>query len=343
MSLQPSALHPLDEIVIEPDIAALPKADIHIHGEMFARLDRVVAKKERRSAYDYRKWIAEIMQQQPGNARLRHISTVQPVPAEKDQEPGMLVARIEDLLEEAAADGAILVEARFGNMVLQSNFIDVFREAEQRVQNRYPHFRAEPTVLLFMHREPGQLEQEVEAAIQHGLYGVDFLPAPYATEADWTMVYRLGNRLVEAGLNITAHAGEIATANIEAALRMPGLIRIGHGTYAHKIPGMLEQLVDRQITVECCLSVNAVMGAVPSYADHPLRKMVDAGVRVALCTDNPVQLNTTIGREYQIAHLLGFSTSELLTMTRNAVKVAFTSEARRNELLDQLNQYEEKR
>ena len=330
-------LHPLDDIPVEPHIAALPKADIHLHGEMFARLDRVIAKREGRPPYDYRQWIAEIMQHEPGKARLRHISTVQPVPESHDAEPGVTVARIEDILEDAAANGAILAEVRFGNMVMRPDFIEIFREAEQRVQGRHPHFIAEPIAMISMWREPERQEQEVEAAIRHGLFGVDILPAPYETEADWTTVYRLGERLVEAGLRVTAHVGEIATANIAAALKMPGLTRIGHGTYAYRIPGMLEQLAERQITVECCLSVNAVMGAVPSYADHPLRQMVDAGVPIALCTDNPVQLNTSIAREYQIAHLTGLTEAELLDMTRNAINAAFTSNARRNTLLAQID------
>ncbi|MEH2363789.1 hypothetical protein [Nostoc sp.] len=66
-----------------------------------------------------------------------------------------------------------------------------------------------------------------------------------------------------------------------------------------------------------------------------------SGIAIALCTDNPVQICTTIGREYTVAHALGFSPAELLAITRNAIAVAFTSPERRNELLTELSQWDD--
>ncbi|MBN3924990.1 hypothetical protein [Nostoc sp. NMS4] len=64
-------------------------------------------------------------------------------------------------------------------------------------------------------------------------------------------------------------------------------------------------------------------------------------IAIALCTDDPVQICTTIGREYAVAHTLGFSPAELLAVTRNAIEVAFTSPERRNELLNKLSQWDD--
>ncbi|MHC5773136.1 hypothetical protein [Nostoc sp.] len=63
------------------------------------------------------------------------------------------------------------------------------------------------------------------------------------------------------------------------------------------------------------------------------------GIAIALCTDDPVQICTTIGREYTVAHALGFSAAESLAVIRNAIKVAFTSPERRNDLLTKLSQW----
>jgi adenosine deaminase len=57
---------------------------------------------------------------------------------------------------------------------------------------------------------------------------------------------------------------------------------------------------------------------------------------VALCTDDPVQICTTIGRECATAHLLGFSAAELLDITHTAIQASFAPEERRAALLTQL-------
>jgi adenosine deaminase len=53
----------------------------------------------------------------------------------------------------------------------------------------------------------------------------------------------------------------------------------------------------------------------------------------ALCTDNPVQLCTTIGREYALAHALGVTTEELLGFTINAIRASFLPPDRKQEVL----------
>jgi adenosine deaminase len=57
------------------------------------------------------------------------------------------------------------------------------------------------------------------------------------------------------------------------------------------------------------------------------------GIPVALCIDDPVQICTTIGREYAIAHTLGFSAAALLDITRTAIQASFAPEERRAALL----------
>jgi adenosine deaminase len=53
-----------------------------------------------------------------------------------------------------------------------------------------------------------------------------------------------------------------------------------------------------------------------------------------------VRIGTTIGREYAIAHTLGFSPHDVLGFTRNAVQTAFTTPERRRHLLDALDRWE---
>jgi adenosine deaminase len=341
MSLKPT-IEPLSEITIPPEIAAIPKADIHIHAEWSPRLDRVLAQREGRESYNWKAWAASVMQEMPGMPRLRHLSNTFPASLDDDSHPENFVARVEDMLEEAAADGAVLAEARFGKDLMdRPNCVALFREAERRVQLTYPQFHAALIPVLFLWWEPEQLDRAVQLCVEMAraglIYGVDFLSRPYGEEADWSALYRVADKLVNTGLSITVHVAEVAPVNIEPVLRVPGLTRLGHATHAGYHPHLLEMVAGSGVTVECSLSCNVVLGAAPSYEGHPIRRFVEAGVPVALCTDDPVQICTTIGREYTIAHQLGFSLDELRSMTRNAINAAFISPEKRSEILKELD------
>jgi len=276
----------------------------------------------------------------PGVQRFAHLSRTHPMPAEADADDALFVARLEDLLEEAARDGAVLVEVRVGGeTVLRSGFMDLFHEAERRVRGRYPdpHAVAVNTILLWL--EPERLEAVLEAtlaAAREGLGGIDLLYQPYDTEADWEVAYRVAARAAEAGLGITAHAGELSIANIAAALRTPGLTRLGHAVHAVDDPRLLDLVSASGVTIACCLTCNVFFGAVPSLEEHPIRQFVLCGISVALGADNPVQLGTTIGREYAVAAALGFTTADLFGFTRNALRACFAPAALRESLLTAL-------
>jgi len=244
--LESVTLAPLDEVDIDSWLAALPKADLHIHQEQSPRIDRVLARAQGRSPYDWPGWAARLMAENaPGMARLQHIGVVLPNTLEADASDSMFMARVADLLEEAAADSAVLVEVRFGNdTILRPNFMELFREAERQVRQRYPQLRAEAIATLLLWLDPERLDRIVAGCLQAanaGLRGIDLLYQPYDTEADWTTAYRIAEQAAAAGLGVTAHAGEISTANIAAALRTPGLTRIGHATYAAADPRLLPE------------------------------------------------------------------------------------------------------
>ena len=59
--------------------------------------------------------------------------------------------------------------------------------------------------------------------------------------------------------------------------------------------------MDRNVAVEVCLSSNLHTGAVESLGAHPLRRLADAGVPVALATDNRFFSATSLSREYELA------------------------------------------
>lgn len=75
----------------------------------------------------------------------------------------------------------------------------------------------------------------------------------------------------------------------------------------------------------------------PFYEAHPIRQFVIHGVPVTLNTDFPVHLATTLDREYAIAAALGFAPTELLGLTRNAIRASLATAQRRQTVLAELD------
>ncbi len=93
-----------------------------------------------------------------------------------------------------------------------------------------------------------------------------FPPGPFAE------VFRIAHE--EAGLACNVHAGEFGGPDsIRAALELP-VSRIGHGVRAIEDPALMAELAERGIVLEVCPTSNVATGVFPSYAEHPLPKLI---------------------------------------------------------------------
>jgi aminodeoxyfutalosine deaminase len=114
------------------------------------------------------------------------------------------------------------------------------------------------------------------------------------------------------GLALVPHAGETdGPASIWACLEL-GADRIGHGIRAAEDPELMRRLRDDNIPLEVCITSNVCTGAVRSLAEHPVRKLYDAGVPITINTDDPALFRTSLHNEYAIARdRFGISEPEL--------------------------------
>jgi len=136
------------------------------------------------------------------------------------------------------------------------------------------------------------------------------------------------------GLHLTAHAGETAPAeSIWGALNLRAE-RIGHGLTAGQDADLMEELAQRQIPIELCITSNLRTGVCQSLAEHPAKKYFDQGLMITLNTDDPALFGTTLSREYQIAQdAFGFTDEHLRELARNSFEASFLPAEKKLELL----------
>jgi adenosine deaminase len=148
---------------------------------------------------------------------------------------------------------------------------------------------------------------------------------------DYAEPFRIAS---EAGLGCTVHAGEWAgPESVRAALGLP-VTRIAHGVRSIEDPPLVAELAERAIVLECCPTSNVVLDVFPSYEDHPLPRLVDAGVRVTLGSDDPPYFGASIGGEYAVCQeRFGFDDEALRDITRTAIDAAFCDERLKQSLM----------
>ncbi|WP_127562381.1 adenosine deaminase [Nioella ostreopsis] len=132
----------------------------------------------------------------------------------------------------------------------------------------------------------------------------------------------------EAGLRLTAHAGEWGGAeSVRDAIRDLNVERIGHGVQAITDLALVDEIAEAGITLECCPGSNVFLGVFPSWRDHPIETLRERGVKVTVSTDDPPFFHTTMTREYDhLADTFGWDEEIFDEITANALAAAFCDE-----------------
>lgn len=128
-----------------------------------------------------------------------------------------------------------------------------------------------------------------------------------------------------AGLHSVPHAGEHSgPESIWGAIEVLGAERIGHGVRAIEDPRLVEHLARHRIPLEISPTSNIRLGVFPSYEEHPLRRLHEAGVPVTVNSDDPPLIDTTLCDELALlATAFGLDDGSIETIMRNAVEFAF--------------------
>ncbi|MFC7931436.1 adenosine deaminase [Streptomyces cinereoruber] len=149
------------------------------------------------------------------------------------------------------------------------------------------------------------------------------------------------DRARAAGLRSVPHAGETTgPETVWDAIRDLGAERIGHGTSSVRDPELLAYLAEHRIALEVCPTSNIATRAVATLDEHPIRKMVDAGVLVTVNSDDPPMFGTDLNNEYAVAaRLLDLDERGLAALAKNAVEASFLDEAGKARIAAEIDAY----
>ncbi len=126
-----------------------------------------------------------------------------------------------------------------------------------------------------------------------------------------------------AGLRLTCHAGEAGDpSSVEEALDL-GVERIAHGVIGARDPRIVERVRSEGVVLDLCPTANWKCKAVPSLAEHPLPRLVRAGVRCTISTDSRTVADTTLSHEFELAAAMGMTEVELRRCNDVAYGAAF--------------------
>ncbi|MDP3261895.1 MAG: adenosine deaminase [Tabrizicola sp.] len=214
------------------------------------------------------------------------------------------------VLEESAASGVVYSETFLSpdfcggrDLGAWREYLHAMREAADQAERQFG-ITLRGVVTCIRHFGPEKARQTARCAAEtagdwivgFGIAGDEKVGQP----KDFRWSFDLAR---EAGLRLTAHAGEWGgPESVRAALNDLAVERIGHGVRAIEDLALVDELAERGVVLEVCPGSNVALGLYPTFRDHPIGAMFDRGVKVTISTDDPPFFHTTMAREYDELH-----------------------------------------
>ncbi|MBK6467656.1 MAG: adenosine deaminase [Rhodobacter sp.] len=142
----------------------------------------------------------------------------------------------------------------------------------------------------------------------------------------------------EAGLRLTAHAGEWGgPGSVRAVLADLEVERIGHGVRAIEDLALVDELAERGVVLEVCPGSNVALGLYPTIRAHPIAELDRRGVKVTISTDDPPFFHTTMAREYEELHrAFDWDEGQFARIARQSLDAAFCDADTKAKILKKL-------
>jgi adenosine deaminase len=131
------------------------------------------------------------------------------------------------------------------------------------------------------------------------------------------------------GLKVVAHAGEEGPpAYVWEAIDLVKVDRIDHGNRALEDPALVERLVRDGTTLTVCPLSNLKLCVVMDLKDHPMKRMLQLGLKATCNSDDPAYFGGYVGDNYlKTAHAVGLDRNDIVTLAKNSFTGSFLDKA----------------
>ncbi len=148
-------------------------------------------------------------------------------------------------------------------------------------------------------------------------------------------------RARDLGLKLVAHAGEEGPPEyVYEALDILQIDRIDHGNRSLEDPALVARIRDAGLTLTVCPLSNHKLCVVPDLAAHPIPDMLARGLKATVNSDDPAYFGGYVNDNFKALTRLGLlSRDDCLTLARNSISGSFAPEARKAELLAEIEAY----
>jgi len=138
-----------------------------------------------------------------------------------------------------------------------------------------------------------------------------------------------------------AHAGEEGPPEyIYQALDLLKVERIDHGNRALEDEALTQRIAAEGMTLTVCPLSNLKLCVVDDLKNHPMRKMLDAGLKATMNSDDPAYFGGYMNENFlQLTEALNLTKDEVVTLARNGFEAAFIPEDQKQVMIDKLDAF----
>ncbi len=151
---------------------------------------------------------------------------------------------------------------------------------------------------------------------------------------------RLFNRVRELGFPVVAHAGEEGPpAYVRSAMDVLHVCRLDHGIRAIEDPALVAEIVRRKIALTVCPLSNLKLKATPDLTQHPLRRLLEAGVCVTVNSDDPAYFGGYVNDNFRaIQNALDIPSAQIRQLAANSITASWLDDVTKAQHLAEIAQ-----
>lgn len=146
---------------------------------------------------------------------------------------------------------------------------------------------------------------------------------------------------VEAGYIPLAHAGEEGSSEyVWEAIDILGIKRIDHGNNALQDENLVKEIINRDLALTVCPLSNIALNVVDDLKNHPLKKMIELGLKVTINSDDPAYFGGNINKNYiEIQKALQLTKEDIYQLAKNSFQYSLLNSAKKQYFLNELEKY----